>query len=204
MTISNKKTVSSPEALLSSIARDRHVHRWFTFLITHRDVKAKLSVEENIKKLYNELRTSTIRKRLLLTAILCCLCPVVFLNQYVYIAILALLIYHYIAIRSRNKKQVIKISEYMLFKDFERSDICEKTLYQIGEEYSRKYSIPSLVDAVSGIDSALQRTLLATVTFFYFLYSVNHWQFIIFCVAACYLVYAILNTSVIYKRLRRS
>ena len=176
MPVSFHKNVSSIEAIASSIETDEQVYRWFTFLIVQPALKANLLKEENAGELYAQFKKAALLQRTLYSFLLLCLCIIVFSKKFVYLGAGILFIYPLIKIHLKKKDCVVKISTLLLKHDFDMAELCQKTLYQLGEIYSRKYNIPSLVDTIYALDNVSRKAIIFAFIFTAFIYPLKVWQ----------------------------
>jgi len=101
----------------------------------------------------------------------------------------------------RKMDLVAKISIQALTKDYSNDQIARMTLFHICEIYSRKLHIPSLVDTIYAMDSALRRTIIWTFVFTVFIYPLAFWQMLLCLWATYFMIRLIVNLTYFYKRL---
>ena len=202
MNHSPHKIVSTLEALTSSIDHDGQVYRWFTFLVSQPEVKSKFTEKENGKGLYQKLDVVRATQIAIGILSLVFLIGVLYLQKYKYLMLGLVLIYALIKLNLSKRRYVKDISRQLLEQDFEPSGLGQKTLYQISELYSRKYNIPSFVDAVYFADAITRKSMLVTVFCIPFIVQLNLWQAVLTLMGAYYFPYFIANHPAVYRRLK--
>ena len=172
------------------------------FLITQPAVKSELSDDAKICGSYSTLKKTITLQIAVYLILLYLIISAVFLQQHIYPWIGFLFLYPLFLLYHTKKKCVIKISSHILFRDFDTQAMHDKTLYQISEEYSRKYKTLSLVDAISALDKLLRKAIILVFISVCFVYPLGAWYMYACLIISSYVVYAIANTSLVYKRLR--
>jgi len=199
----NTTNVSSLEALTSSIDTDKQVYRWFTLLVSQPSLRSKLTSIKKMKTTYQEIKKIISIQRLIFLFLLGSLLILIVLKQYFLLFLGLLFSYPLVVLHLKKKRCVMAISQHILSRDFEIEDLCKKTLYQICEIYSKKYKIPSLVDTIYAQDNISRKTIIFTFVFTAWIYPLNNIFFVFLAVILSYnIVYALMNTSFIYKNLK--
>ena len=203
------RAITSIEAVENTINSDRQVFRWFTFLIVQPAVKAKMLKEETTRQLYSNFKRTMALQLIWYVGLLGCLLVLVFSKHFIFLWLGILFLFPATYLHLNKKKYVRQISTRLLTQDFDIAELNKKTLYQIGESYSQKYNIPSLVDTIYFIDKISRATLITVfvlacllLPFFIDSYQLNVWKFYFSLMIAYYLINALVNTNAIYRHLR--
>ncbi len=202
MAIPFHKAVSSLEAIASSIDTDEQVFRWFNFLVTRPAISEHLTDVNHAATLYPRLRKILCLQLLLNVLIVGLLVLIIVSKQYVYLWAGLLFIYPLFKLNQNQKKLVVEISTELLKKDFQLEDLCQKTLYQLCEIYSKKYNIPSLVDTIYHLDNISRKTIMCVFIFTCFIYPLKVWQIFATTIASYFVIQIILKIPFIYKNLK--
>ena len=197
-----QKNVTSIDALLSTIRTDTQTYRWFTFAVLHPSIQSQIIKTTNTNKLYAHLKQILIYQRLAYMA-LTAFCGIAIASKNnLYFGLCLLLIYPLTALHNRKKNIIVHISQYLLSQDFDSSTIAQKTLYQISEFYAKRYNIPSLIDIISHYDRIVRNTILLSILIAGIIYPFNWGQIILTAAASCFLIYGLIGTQTIYKKLK--
>jgi hypothetical protein len=194
---------TSFSTLISTIKDDQHVFRWFMHLIEQPAVKTELVREENIRGLYAQLRRNLRYQYILYPPILIALSIAFLQHQYLIGGVGMILIYFYYAAHQKIRKCVSSVSTRLIAQDFDETSLHEKTLYQIGEFYSRKYKIKSLVHSITSVDAPLRTLLFCSLFFVLVIHPGGFWYYWLVIVGTYDILNTILNTPFIYKILNR-
>jgi len=193
------QTFSSIEAIESTIQYDRQVCRWFQFLIQKVLVLDKSSSHRlNQKKKLSII----IFIQNLLYGILFPMSIFVWFNFNVNLLgfLLILIIAAFMVYRLRSR-MISTLALELIRQDFLPKDLPCKTLYQIGEYYSRVYHIPSLVDVITAYDRYSRWILFLIPVNLIFIYPLSLIN-IFFLTAVFYVgIHGILNSSIVYSKL---
>jgi len=136
---------------------------------------------------------------------ICLICLTLFILISGYYAALLLNIITLILIAIGNAKQrrlVTQMAEHLLNNDYQEGELDVKTLYQIGEEYSLRYDIPSIVDVIYHLDKILRNVLFVTFVLAGCVLMLKAGQIAIILLLSYQIAYAILNINTLYKVLR--
>jgi hypothetical protein len=196
------KNVSSLEAILSSIETDDQVYRWFSFLVVQPALKKSIVNQDSTTKVYDALKKINLFQGLIYIFLLVALFYILWSKQFIYLLLGLLFIYPLFKIHSLKKKYVVELSRILLTRDFKPEEISQKTLYQLGEIYSRKFNIPSLVDTIYALDNTSRKAIIFAFVFTAFIYPLKVWQIFASMILAYLLTQILIKTSVIYKHLK--
>lgn len=196
---------TSFSTLTSTIKNDQHVFRWFMHLIEQPAVKIELIQEEDIRGLYVHLRRNLRYQYILYLFILSALVIAFLQHQYLVVVggVSIILIYAYCTAHQKLRQCVSSISTRLIAHDFDEASLQENTLYQIGEFYSRKYKIKSLVHCITSVDAPLRTLLFCSLFFVLFIHPGGFWYYWIVIIGTYDILNTILNTPFIYKILNR-
>ena len=209
MAFSFHKEVTTPEALASSIDTDQHVLRWFTLLVVQPTLRARAIQDPKTKTLYLLLKKIVVSQYLLYLLVTATLFILFTSGHYPYLSLGLLFIIPALYLHQKLKQCVKEISMEVVNKDFEPSVLRQKTLYQISEHYSRAYSIPSIVDNIFTWDNTTRIIVIAgailageMVPLLIKVYRVNFVLTFLIIITACYFLFTLFNTFIIYKYLQ--
>lgn len=196
--------ISTIDAFANTLKTDLQVNRWFLFLIQQPAAYKELSESPLIIKDVSQLnRAILIQRVLFLIAIvlLAVLFPapavrtVPFLCLAITLTGLAFLAFVKINL-------VKKIGLFMLRRDFTESGIRLLTLYEVGEYYSRKYHVTALVDKLNNT-AVIYRIVAAAYIFVgIFVYTLRLPELIASLLVVLFLTRLVINTNLIYSRIR--
>lgn len=201
-TQSNQPAISSMNAVISSIENDRQVYRWFLMFISLPDIRQKLCAQDKIKKEYTALKK--IQMGEIITYIVSALIVIVscLIKQFWALILLAgPFVFLFILFR-KNRGHVSTISEQFLLENIQPDELKRQTLYQVCESFSLKYNIPSLVDIITFQDFVARKVLLGCVLLLPFITYLITWRFWLACLAILLTSIAIVNTSIVLRRLK--
>lgn len=196
------KNVSSLEAILSSIETDEQVYRWFSFLVVQSGVRESIFKTNNSQALYDELKKTNFLQGVLYLILFFALFLILFSKQFPYLLFGLVFIYPLLKVHNKKKKLIVSLSRNVLTQDFKPDELPQKTLYQIGEIYSRKYNIPSLVDTIYVLDNTSRKAIIFAFVFTAFIYPLKVWQITVSMILAYLLAQILIKTSIIYKHLK--
>ncbi len=192
--------ITSINSLISTIKTDKQVRRWFLYLISQPGFKAEISEGREAGALYKKFRSVLYQERAIFFFLLGALLFIVIARQFQYS--LSLVVFFVISILSqiRKKEYQLKICAFLVNRDFNEASFAQKTLYQIGEWYSRKYQVVSLVHAITSVDVVTRKAVFYTIIFATFIYPLNFWQICGSVLAAYYIFYGLVSSAFVYKR----
>jgi len=192
--------VTSVNSLISTIKTDKQVRRWFAYLISQQAVKRDLSDNREASEAYKKIRNISFQERAIYLFLFCALLFMIITRQFKYSFLLAVPVLINIFLYVRKKECIIKICSFLISDGFHQSSFARLTLYQIGEFYSRKYSVISLVDAITSVDVVTRKAVLYTVVFASVIYPLNFWQTCGVVLAMYYIFYGLIGIDFIYEK----
>jgi len=192
------------EALLKTINNDQATCRWFTFLVTQDNVRKEFHDDPAIGRTYQVLTRIRAGQRILYASLFIYLLPVILADQYLLLAGLPFFLLMGIRWLKRQKECVMAIAGSLVDHDFPGETLHAKTLYQLGEFYSREYSVPSLVDAIHAQDKVSRRTVILTLGILLILspLPITVPQIIAATIGVFLIAFGIFNTPVVYKHIK--
>jgi len=202
MSMFSGQSITSHEALVSTIKTDYISYGWFAALLQRPALRESLSGGEPAKKLYRDLDVSALVQKALWAVLLFGIALVAWsgpgsvLTNMLTVASSALVILHV-----RKRRTVAQLCDLLFARDFEAQQFESKTLYQISELYAKEQQILSLVDAVAFTDRAVWTAFLLAVFVTYFIYPLGIGAILLCVIAVVYGTRAAVNTSLVYDRL---
>jgi hypothetical protein len=190
---------TSFSTLASTIKNDQHVFRWFIHLIEQPAVKTELVREENIRGLYVQLRRNLLCQYVLYPPVLIALSVTFLQHRYLSGGAGIILIYLYYLAHQRARGCVSSISTRLIARDFDETSLQEKTLYQVGEFYSRKYKIKSLVHGITSADATIRTALFCSLFFLSFIHPVGFWYYWGSIIGIYCVLNTVLDIPLVYK-----
>jgi len=184
---------------------DSYVFRWFTFLVMQPKYKIQSCGQRTIEKYYSSFTQANIIQGA--AGLAAGYCFYYFITEQVWMFLVAGILAWLVVLRCQNRKKacIADIAVHYLIEDYSEQQISHMTLYQISEQYAKKYNILSIVDAVFGLDSLYRISLLFII--FLVICIVNFTQNWIEQIALIIVFYTIMTylfrTSFFYKRLIR-
>ena len=197
-----QKSVSTLEALISSISIDRQVYLWFSHLIRHPEIRSALLLIPDVKDLYQKIHGTTTLQRILYTIFAGLIsCAVMASNPFAFGAGI-LFVLPFAKLHLLKKGAVSEISRHFLLREFDPADIPQKTLYQIAEICAKKYSLHSLVDFIAAMDKHCRRAIVFAFLFTCILYPIHHLAVVLASPVLAYFAVSLLaGTSFYFKKL---
>ena len=192
--------ITSINSLISTIKTDKQVHRWFLYLISQPGFREEASKDPETGALYKKFRRLFYMERTAFVLLLGTLVFVVMTQQFQHILPLAALFVASVFLQVKKRGYVVGACSFLVNRDFEEAQFAHKTLYQIGEFYSRRYHIVSLVNAITSVDVVTRKAVFYTIIFATFIYPLNFWQICGSVLAAYYIFYGLVSSTFIYKR----
>ncbi len=192
--------ITSINSLISTIKTDKHVQRWFLYLISQPGFREEASKDLETGALYKKFRRLFYMERTAFVLLLGTLVFVVMTQQFQHILPLAALFVASVFLQVKKRGYVVGACSFLVNRDFEEAQFAHKTLYQIGEFYSRRYHIVSLVNAITSVDVVTRKAVFYTIIFATFIYPLNFWQICGSVLAAYYIFYGLVSSTFIYKR----
>ncbi|MFC1703544.1 hypothetical protein ACFL1E_01995 [Candidatus Omnitrophota bacterium] len=202
MDVPKQENVSSIESIASSIETDHQVYRWFSFLIAQPGVKQRLEKVKGYIELCCRLSKAIRVQRMLCAVLLCVGLFALYTEEYIYFGWVPILMYPCIRLHYLRKKTVVEISTQLITCDYKKQELSQKTLYQLGEIYSRKYDTLSLVDGIQALDNISRITIVAAFIIACFVFSSSILKVYLFAISAYFIVYIVINMPFMYKRFK--
>jgi hypothetical protein len=198
----NQNAVSSMSSIISSIENDRYVYHWFLILISLPEIQQKICVQNKKKEEYQSLKKIQIAKIIIYVALALTITAFCLTKQFwiLLLGILPLVIL--VNLFRKNRRRVAAISEQFLLENIQPDELNRQTLYQTCEHLSKKYNIPSLVDIITCQDFIGRKVLLGAILILIFLFPINDWKILIVVFVVLSATVAILNTSIILRKLK--
>lgn len=203
MTSSLTKILTTPQALERTLNSDGQVYRWFIFLVSQRQVQVDFKEIDGGVQLFLRLRRILAGETFLYLAAVLYGSILFYFQWDLYVLGLIFFLGVLAGLRYLKKRCVVPLSLGLIKKDFPAEILSQKTLYQIGEFYSKKYDCPSLVDTIYFVDDISRKVIVAAVVFTVFIYphfSLGQIFFIPFIFYA--LAQGILRFNFVYRRLK--
>lgn len=182
---------------------DPFVYRWFLFLISQPTLRSRGNEIPGLAEPYSKIDKINRELRLLFLPIFIFL--LIFLmtgKWFLFLPVLAggALLY---TRRLEKKKEVADISLIFIERDFPPEVLAQKTLYQIGEVYSNRYRVLSLVDAIYNLDKIYRFTLVFSFLLAAYILDIKVWGVKQALFIGLYLLVVWLaNMSFFYKKFR--
>ena len=192
--------ITSVNSLISTIKTDKQVRRWFIYLILQRGLKEELSEKREARALYKKFRSILYQEKAAFFLFLSVFLFIVVTQQFQYSFLLIIFFVICVLLQVRKREYIVKICTFLVNRDFDRSLFAQKTLYQIGEFYGRKYNIVSLVNTITFVDVVTRKAVFYTIIFATFIYPLNFWQTCGSVLAAYYIFYGLVNAAFVYRR----
>ena len=193
----------SIRGLRSTILIDKYVGRWFLHLISQPSFKARAAGLPAIQSAYRAVRRYEIALwGLAGWSSLFFVLALELKNSFLVFPALAG-VFFFSKTLSAKKRKIADISLYFVEQDFNPETLAQTTLYQIGEIYSERYRIPSLVDAMYHLDKIYRFTLVFSFFLVAYITSIN--IFILRQVAFVALFFGValvVNSTLFYRRFR--
>lgn len=194
--------ITSVNSLISTIKIDRQVRRWFAYLILQRGLKKELSQKREAEVLYKNLRRLFYQEKAILFFLVIIFSFIVATRQFQYSFLFIVFFVISILLGVRKREYIVKICTLLVNRDFDKLLLAQKTLYQVGELYSRKYNIVSLVHAITSVDVVTRKAVFYTIIFATFIYPLNFWQIGASVLAAYYIFHGLASSAFVYKRVK--
>ncbi len=204
MTASYQENVSSFNAIINSIKFDAEVCRWFEFLVSQPAVWAQLSSAPQMERAYRDIKEAIFKQRVLLGAAALSVPAAIVLKIFWVVLVTPAIMYFWVRLQKLKARAVVAVSETLISRDYSPKEILANiTLYQLSEQYAKKYGIASLVDKIYCFDRVKRYSIFVFLVIVIGIWTVAFsWKAAV--VMLCYyeLVKALLMTAVVYRRLR--
>ncbi|MBU1997343.1 MAG: hypothetical protein KKF78_09335 [Candidatus Omnitrophica bacterium] len=136
---------TSLEALTSTIETDNEIANWFYYLLSESSLENEFGKDSQFSDELKDLRHKILFQNTVKVIVLLFLAIVLFLGKIehflAFVPMFILLFVNDTSIR----KGIGRLSQRVLSRDFVDNDFENKSLYQIGENYCKKYGVASLV-----------------------------------------------------------
>jgi len=200
--MAHQATITSLTALQRTIETDQDVFRWFLYLISQAAVKTEIATENNIQQLYTRLKITIFYQQALWALFLVLAFFTYHSKEYLPILLGAVVLLFCFILNQKVKRLVTEISTSMISRDFQKSNFGQQTLFQIGEFYVKKYNVKSLLMMLTSVDMVIRKVLLYAWIIATFINPLGFRNFCLFIIAAYIIVSALINSSLIYNRLK--
>lgn len=204
MTASYQENVSSFNAIINSIKFDAEVCRWFEFFVTQPAVMEELSSDLSMGREYRVIKDAVLKQRILFaSAMISILLVMIFKVMWVFLAV-PVVVCLWGRLKKLKTKSVAAISETLISRDYSpKESLSNITLYQLCEQYSKKYGIASLVDKIYCFSQVKRRSVIVFLMIAIGIWTVGFsWKAVV--VMLCYyeLIKATVMTATVYRHLR--
>ena len=199
---STQNNVSNIPSIIRTIENDRQVYRWFLMLISIPKIQQALCVEHKTRSQYQTLKKIQITEIVSYMALALTVTVSCFIKQPWLILVGGFPLTILINLFRKNRGCVARISEEFLLKNIQPDQLNRQTLYQTCEYFSQEYNTPSLVDIITFQDTTGRKVLLGAILFLPFIYPFNTWQLLLAILSAFALTLAIVNTSLVLRKLK--
>jgi len=165
----SEKKIATPRTFKRSILNDPQVYHWFSFLINRKSIKQKISSSPQKRRNIQTLHIILLIEVTLFSILLILLLYIFKGSDLILLWPAALLASLLIALHYPKKETVATLGMDLLSSDFSNEELSRLTLYQIGEFYSRQYSVIPLVDYIVILDRISQKTIIALLILIFLL-----------------------------------
>lgn len=196
-----QKRFSSIKSIQRTIHYDYQSYRWFLYLVT-RDSILETRPNLDIKTERQQLFTSLETQQLIYLLSLPVLALLSFFKAYILLWVFLPVFTSLFFLHLRKKQLTAQIATKLILNDFPDESYQNKTLYQIGEYYSRKENIPSLVDVIFRFDRTAGATIATVFCLFVVIFPSSEPCYIAACLAAYCLSVFVVNRFLFYRTLR--
>ena len=204
MPATHQENVSSFEAILNSIKYDPEVCRWFEFFVTQPAVMEELFSDPSMGREYRVVKDAILKQRILFAAaMISILLVMIFQVMWVFLVV-PVVVYFWIRLKKLKTKSVAAISEALISRDYSPKEILSNiTLYQLCEQYSKKYGIASLVDKIYCFDQVKRRSVIVFLMIVIGIWTVAFsWKAALAMLCYYELIKAAAMTAAVYRHLR--
>jgi hypothetical protein len=155
------KKITTFEAVEQTIHKDNKVLRWFLLLISHPPIRQHLCQLYDNQQAFSQLKKALWVQQLINIGILGLVIVIIVKPSTVWLGVAIAFIFLGAQSNRRKKHAIALISRRLLETDFSSQQLEHLSLYQIGEVYSERFHIPSLVDVLFHQDQWGRWTMLA-------------------------------------------
>ena len=139
------KLNTSLEALTSTIETDNEIANWFYYLLSESSLENEFGKGSQFSAELAHLRQKVLLQNSAKITVILFLIIVIFWGRIEHFLAFIPMAVLFIINDKNIRKDIAKLSQSVLLRDFIDNDFQDKSLYQIGENYSKKYNIASLV-----------------------------------------------------------
>ncbi|HQP10270.1 MAG TPA: hypothetical protein PKV41_02665 [Candidatus Omnitrophota bacterium] len=192
---------STIKSVISTVKIDRQVYRWFFHLIMQRKLREELVQNEETKAIYRKTDIVLWLERIVYGALAVSLFFAISSKKFEYeifaCAAMGLIFLLYVI----KRELIVRVCRRLLDRDFLAVSLSQKTLYQIGEYYSREYDIISLTGAITSSDGIIRTAILMVIICIVFIVPLNFWEICGVVFLAYYLSFG-LSWMLVYRRVK--
>jgi hypothetical protein len=190
--------VTTLEALSRTIIYDKATYGWVTLLLSRKTA---------LERVLGYPHYPAFKKRLILQTMLLILSiGLLFVALTIYPSLLLLdfpLIILFFGLNKKIRQDYSQMMLRLIKEDFQETELGQKTLYQIGEYYSQRYKIPSLVDLLTAENVVIKYILIFVFGLFIATLPVIELQESALMVGALLFAVVLLkNTGIFYRCLK--
>ena len=198
---SSKLSITSKKALISTFKVDKQVYRWFMYLVLQENLRKELCQKEEIQKEYTKADNFLKLEKLIYAALVMSCFFIIFFG-FKYIGILLIVVGVKEFLYFNNKKNIYKICQELIDRDFDQLEFEFKTLFQVGEHYGRKYNIASLLQIMTTVNGYVRMVIFYSFVFVTFIWPLNFLYSCTSILSVYYIFYSIVNVNYVYKKLK--
>jgi len=196
----NRLNHTTTKGLKNSILTDYHVYRWFLFLFSQERFYQRIKDDISLRDDYLKIKRLAFGQMILNVFALFVGIFLFFFSKIILIFFALFIFSVHILLFSKKKYYLSEVGGYFFIKDFSSQGASEMTLYQIGEIYSKKYKILSLVDAIYHLERLYKMAFLFSFLLVGYILYLDVWLYrVILFVGLYFFIFFILNASFIYK-----
>lgn len=193
--------VTSLNALSSSIQNDGQVSRWFEFLVTRPGLRQSLSADSVLASCYKRVDNLRTIETTLVFLFASLILGARFWQPTLLFFLGLFLLWRYVATRTNKAQMIAQITLSLVSQDFPKDRLLVTSLYQLGEFYSERYHIPSLVDTIYFLDKVARWVILSALLITFYVIPLSFFWPPISAFIAAVLIDSLLKIDLIYKHL---
>lgn len=194
--------VTSLKALSKTIRHDGQVCRWFRYLVMHKELRGELASNQRVKTAYKWFSLISVVESVIYCLLIGLLYLIVWGKTVMLGALAIVLVGIGISLNFVKRELTARICSVLFERDFIPAAFSQKTLYQIGEFYAKKYGVTPLVNAITSSDAIVRSIVLGTIIFVIFIRQMNFWLMWGAIFAAYYVTHGLISPTFVYKRLK--
>ncbi|MCD4782112.1 MAG: hypothetical protein K8S27_16425 [Candidatus Omnitrophica bacterium] len=161
MTIQPLKNVNSLTALHRTILNDSYTYQWFTRLIAQPEVRSEVSKDPDIHQCYKTLASNFMQQRVLHLIFWGTVLTLLLLKNYLLLlTVVILVLIPFVKLQKKSREYVALISLKIIKGKYTQDNISQTSLYQLSEQLSREFHIPSIVDIIYHTDKILRYAII--------------------------------------------